>query len=543
MSDISNIPGYNLVTLMKRLEAATSRLEDLTVFQSQAIQGHDEAVLPSVTTADNETIPSTTPVAVSTAPAVPPAPASSIPVPEPVAVTAPVEEELPLSVNEFDNFLNEFVTPFVELSKDIDPLVKEQSEALAAAFKAQREFLRIVSKAKRPDTSSQAYIDLFTAMSVEVSKVQDIRESNRRSNFFNHLSTVSEGSPALGWIGVEPKPVPFIEDMKDSAQFYSNRVMKEFRDIDVKHVEWAQAFTKILTALQAYVRDYHTTGPRWNPKGEDVSKVAAEAVAPAPAAPVEIAAAPAPGPPPPPPPPPPASVFQVATEPAPAGGIGAVFAELNQGEAITSKLKKVDASQMTHKNPSLRTTGPVTESPTTAAASSPPSKPSKPASLKYKKPPRMMLEGTKWIVENYEGNHEIIIEAEINHGVFIHRCKDSTIQIKNKFNAVTINECSSVGLVVEDLVSGVDAIKSTRFGLQVTGKLPTITIDQCSKGEIYLSKASLDVEIYTSQSTGLNVNIPSGDEDGDYNEQYVPEQFVHKISGGKLSSSIVEHNM
>ena len=34
--------------------------------------------------------------------------------------------------------------------------------------------------------------------------------------------------------------------------------------------------------------------------------------------------------------------------------MGAVFAEINKGEGITANLKKVDKSQMTHKNPELR---------------------------------------------------------------------------------------------------------------------------------------------------------------------------------------------
>lgn len=36
--------------------------------------------------------------------------------------------------------------------------------------------------------------------------------------------------PALGWITVEPKPVPFITDMIGAAEFYSNRVIKEFKE-------------------------------------------------------------------------------------------------------------------------------------------------------------------------------------------------------------------------------------------------------------------------------------------------------------------------
>ncbi|KAL0575070.1 hypothetical protein ABG067_009068, partial [Albugo candida] len=36
------------------------------------------------------------------------------------------------------------------------------------------------------------------------------------------------------------------------------------------------------------------------------------------------------------------------------GGAAAVFAEINKGSSVTANLRKVDKSEMTHKNPSLR---------------------------------------------------------------------------------------------------------------------------------------------------------------------------------------------
>ena len=45
----------------------------------------------------------------------------------------------------------------------------------------------------------------------------------------------------------------------------------------------------------------------------------------------------------------------MAPAPGPAaGGVAAVFAELNRGEEVTKGLRKVDKSEMTHKNPALR---------------------------------------------------------------------------------------------------------------------------------------------------------------------------------------------
>lgn len=42
--------------------------------------------------------------------------------------------------------------------------------------------------------------------------------------------------------------------------------------------------------------------------------------------------------------------------------MGAVFSQLNKGEDITKSLRKVDKSEMTHKNPELRAGGVVASS-------------------------------------------------------------------------------------------------------------------------------------------------------------------------------------
>jgi adenylyl cyclase-associated protein len=59
----------------------------------------------------------------------------------------------------------------------------------------------------------------------------ETKDQNRADRqLFNHLSAVAEGLPAVGWVAVEPKPGPYIDEMKNSGQFYFNRVIKEFKD-------------------------------------------------------------------------------------------------------------------------------------------------------------------------------------------------------------------------------------------------------------------------------------------------------------------------
>lgn len=95
----------------------------------------------------------------------------------------------------------------------------------------------------------------------------DLKDKNRGDKeLFNHLSAIAEGLPAVGWVAVEPKPGPYIEEMKNSGQFWSNRVIKQFKDTDKTHVEWCRSLTLLLDELKSYVMKFHTTGLAWNAK-------------------------------------------------------------------------------------------------------------------------------------------------------------------------------------------------------------------------------------------------------------------------------------
>lgn len=66
---------------------------------------------------------------------------------------------------------------------------------------------------------------------------------------------------------------------------------------------------------------------------------------------------------------------------------------------MTKGLRKVDKSEMTHKNPSLRAGATVTDGTSATRAKSPvPGKKPKPESMRVKKPAKKELEGNKWTV-------------------------------------------------------------------------------------------------------------------------------------------------
>jgi adenylyl cyclase-associated protein len=296
-----------------------------------------------------------------------------------------------------------------------------------------------------------------------------------------------------------------------------------------------------------------------------------EQTAPKPPSPHPTAVGAPPPPPPPPGPPPPPARFDDAPKPTPtpaAGGLDAVFSELNKGEAVTMGLRKVNADQMTHKNPSLRAGSTVpTRSDSQSSVSSisrakspAPGKKPKPESMRTKKPPVKKLDGNKWIIvsviddlveavliwsqENYDNEAQPVeIEASISHSILISRCNKTTIIVKGKINAISVDNSPRLSLIVESLVSSIDVIKSSNFALQVLGTLPTILMDQVDGAQVYLGKDSMNTEVFTSKCSGINLNIIDGDsEEGDYKEVPLPEQIRTYIGkDGKVASEIVEH--
>ncbi|KAJ3560374.1 hypothetical protein NPX13_g9326 [Xylaria arbuscula] len=209
---------YNLVTLIKRLEAATTRLEDIatsTIELPHAVPDLSNAL-------QSPPDQSTTPLRSASSPGTP---AVSTPAPQ---------ENLPESVEEFDNFINQSVDKYVKASEKIGGLVAEQASKVLDGFKQQRRFLLISTKAKKPDISVSAdmsvYQELLKPINEALVAVGNIKESNRGSPVFNQLSAVAEGIMVLAWVTVDNKPFKHVEESLGSAQFFGNRVISEHKD-------------------------------------------------------------------------------------------------------------------------------------------------------------------------------------------------------------------------------------------------------------------------------------------------------------------------
>lgn len=279
----------------------------------------------------------------------------------------------------------------------------------------------------------------------KIHEFQEIKERNRKHEHFNHLAAVAEGIAAIGWVTVAPTPAPYVKEMCDSAQFYTNKVLVAFKDnpVMIHHIEWAKAWISFLTELQKYIRQHHTTGLVWS-----LSAISSQA--------------------PPPPPPPP---LPVGLDLGPGGGKSsadqamddaraALFASINKGEDITKGLRKVTADQMTHKNPSLRPTNIVTETKNLSI--------SQQTKGVTQQPEKLCLEGKKWMVENFKGRQDLLLDdTYLQQSVNVYQCEDCVLTVKGKVNSITVDKCKKFGIVFDSIVSVVEFINCQRIKAQV----------------------------------------------------------------------------
>ncbi|KAG9888303.1 adenylate cyclase-associated protein, partial [Aureobasidium melanogenum] len=262
----SNLGMHNLTTLIKRLEAATSRLEDIATSAPSFEQ-------PTNTVAD---LGATHLPASSSAPELPAVAKNATQSSAPAAPT-PQPESLPKPIQDMDDLIKDHVAKFVTSASGLDKNIETQAHAVERAFAAQRQYLVIANKAKKPDMTSPAFSELIKDLQQEMGTVTEIKDSNRASPFKDHLNMVAEGMGGLQWVVFEGKPADYVAEILGGVQLFGNRVLKEYKEKDPKHVAYVQSYYAIWKNLQSYIRTHYAAGVTWNAQGLDLAKALKDA--------------------------------------------------------------------------------------------------------------------------------------------------------------------------------------------------------------------------------------------------------------------------
>uniref|UniRef100_A0A6G1SGA1 Adenylyl cyclase-associated protein 2 n=1 Tax=Aceria tosichella TaxID=561515 RepID=A0A6G1SGA1_9ACAR len=406
---------------------------------------------------------------------------------------------------------------FLQKSQQIGDVVQEMAHLVRDAVQSHWQVVDLASKVKKP--SQEDLNNILKSTGSLISKVEEFKQNNRAHTLFNHLASVSESIPALGWVAVSPTPAPYVKEMIDAAQFYTNKVLVAYKDKNKLHVEWAQSWLEFLKNLHTYIRQVHTTGLVWNAKGDDFKPNQSTSAAPPPPPPMS-------GMPPPPPPPPASTAMQVDGD---ANARAALLRELNQGTDITKNLKKVNKDDR-----SLLT--PMSERSSRSKSPDPRSTPA------MNRVPKFELEGRKWALEYHTGNTQeqfTIQSTEMSQSVNIYRCERIMVIVQGKVNSITVDSCKKLSLVFDDIVSVVEFINCQSIQAQPMSKVPTITIDKTDGFQLFLRKESLDVELISAKSAEINICVID-EKTGDYKEHAIPEQLKTTWKGNQFKTEAMD---
>ena len=137
------------------------------------------------------------------------------------------------AVEAYEALLAGPLAAYLALSKDVGGVVAEQANHVEAAFRAQSSFVALVAACKPVAAASRP--DFLAPTQQPLVAATTVREPGRERKFSSHLSAVSEGIPALGWVALPSgSPMaPFVKDMREAAEFWVNRVIKEYKDSSV----------------------------------------------------------------------------------------------------------------------------------------------------------------------------------------------------------------------------------------------------------------------------------------------------------------------
>lgn len=425
----------------------------------------------------------------------------------------------------YDNYVSEYLQPFLNTCDKIGAPLDKAKAIIQTGFAEVRALIDRASKSKKP--SDEELAPALAPISKVMNDLQNLRMDNRQSPFFNHLYAIDEGMKCLAWVSVPNITVSYVQGMVDSAQFYNNKVLVEFRKKEggETHVQFVEQLKQSITELAAYVKENHMTGLTFNPRGGDFkSATASESAAPATSAPATAATSTS------------APVKAAPQRPAMGGDLLASI-KAKQDNAASGLSKVTDDMKTKNRTDNVSV---VSSSTATKATGVVP----RATVDKFNGTPRFELEkgvGEKWVVEYQKNNNALqITDTNLKQNVYAYRCLNSLITISGKVKNVAIDGCKKCGVIVDEVVGSIEFVNCESVKLQINGKCPIISVDKVDGFQLFLSKDSLDSKLVASKSSEMNINVPSKTDEDDYVESAVPEQFVttYNVASGKFTTEV-----
>jgi len=382
--------------------------------------------------------------------------------------------------------------------------------------------LSLEANAKKP-------ADLQEALAPYLKDIQKymkiIREVRLDRKYDWHYKGLMEMLVCVSWFLTSLPSVPssFVKETIGSSDFWSNKIRKEYKGKDKKHIDFCDTMKALIVDLAAYLKEYHLSGLMWNANGIPVKDFKSSSI-PIAKTTQNISNK---------------DKVQIAGSPDIMKELAAK--QSKDGSSAATNLNKVSRDQQTWRKEFKKK---ETTATTTVKSSAVSVIEKSPSNKKLGKPIcQFQSHGSKWIIENQTKTSNpdgicTVTTSDSKEQVYIYKCQNSTIQVKGKIKSVILDSCFKTNLVFDSAISSCEVINCERVQVQVIGVCPSFAIDKTDGCLIYLSKDSVNTSnIVSSKSTEMNVSF-SDEKTGEQKECAIPEQFVHNIKNGMITSKV-----
>jgi len=148
---------------------------------------------------------------------------------------------------------------------------------------------------------------------------------------------------------------------------------------------------------------------------------------------------------------------------------------------------------------------------------------------------------SNFFYENLEGVTKEIQSDKLLRGTVIQlsNCFGCTFKVTKKINKIILTNCEEVNIICDSLISNFEIINSFRIKVQVDGTINAFSVDGSTDIVLHLSLKSAEAQFVTSKSSEVRVRLAKENDEADYTEHLLPEQFVFSITQQRTVDSKV----
>lgn len=178
------------------------------------------------------------------------------------------------AVKAFDAYVKSSVVPLAQTCDSLGGL-ENAGTLLLNAWEGVRSIIVLATRAKAPEEPLGEALAPFLGKTQEA--VKGLRDLRLKRDWDRHQKTLTEMVGALSWILFKPPqqlPAPYVKEALGSAEFWSNRIRKDFKGKDETQIAFCDNVKKALTDLVKYIEEYHKAGLAFNPRGVSLAEAA-----------------------------------------------------------------------------------------------------------------------------------------------------------------------------------------------------------------------------------------------------------------------------